>query len=216
MSVSILLADDHAIVRDGLRAILKTLPDFEVVGDVADGLEAVRQAIQLQPDIVIMDITMPNLNGIDAARRIRAQCHATKVIILSMSSTLQHTQRALRAGALGFVLKDAAGADLINAIRTVYAGQRYLSPKVADTLLDEFVEHYMGEETAQPWDRLTEREMEVLQAVVDGSTSEEIGELLGLSPKTVGTYRSRLMQKLGIENVPDLVKFAIRHGLISL
>lgn len=212
MEITVLIADDHALVRDGLRAILEHEPGMRIVGTAADGREAVRETSRLLPDIVIMDIAMPELSGIAAAAQIRDHCEPTKVIILSMHSTVEHIFRALQAGALGYLLKDSAGAELVEAIRTVQRGNRYLTRKVSDVVVDGYVREHRA---ASPVESLSPREREVMLLVVAGKSSNEIGQRLHLSAKTVDTYRGRLMQKLGVEDLPALIKFAIRHGLAS-
>ncbi|MFN8488697.1 MAG: response regulator transcription factor [Caldilineaceae bacterium] len=216
MSIRLFLADDHKVLRAGLRALLETYPDLTVSGEAGNGLEAVRAVIKLRPDVAILDIAMPELNGIEAARQIRSECPQTQAIILSMHSSHQHIYQALKAGVRGYILKEAAPDELVDAIRTVHAGQRYLSPKVADELIEDYIDAHPRRMTDTALDLLSERERTVLQLVVEGKSSIEIAELLMLSPKTVDSYRSRLMQKLGITDLPGLVKFAIQQGLISL
>jgi DNA-binding NarL/FixJ family response regulator len=216
MSITVLLADDHAVVRDGLRYLLDAQPDIRVIGDAASGLEAVRRTIESQPDVVVMDIAMPELNGIEATRRIVTECPAVRVVILSMHATAEHVYRALQAGARGYVLKASAGAEVVAAVRSVHAGQRYLTPHVSDLVVDDYLRQRTAAGAADPLDRLSPREREILQLVAEGHTSADIAGRLSLSPKSVDTYRSRLMAKLGIDNLPDLTRFAIRHGLISL
>jgi DNA-binding NarL/FixJ family response regulator len=210
MTIEILLVDDHAVMRDGLRLLLETQPDLRVVGEAANGREAVRQAQSKCPNVFIMDIAMADLNGIEATRQVQVLCPSARVVILSMYSTEEHVVRALQAGALGFVLKEAAGADVIDAVRSVYAGHQYFSPKIAALRSVE------RRTSLSPLQRLSEREREILQLTVEGHSSAHIGEILGLSPKTVETYRSRLMHKLDLHDLPSLVKFAIQHGLTSL
>jgi DNA-binding NarL/FixJ family response regulator len=211
--IRVLLADDHAVVRDGLRALLEAQPGIEVVGDVANGREAVRAAQKLQPDVVVMDIAMPELNGIEATLQIHDGSPATQVLILSMHSTTEHIFRALQAGARGYLLKDSAGAEVVEAVRAVHAGRRYLSHKIAAAVIDD----YIGERRrTSPLDSLSRRERQILQLIAEGKTSAEVGTILFLSPKTVDTYRSRMMHKLGIGDVPNLVKFAIQHGITQL
>jgi DNA-binding NarL/FixJ family response regulator len=216
VSITVFLADDHAVVRDGLRFLLEAQHDIHVIGDAADGRDAVRQVAQLCPDIVIVDIAMPELNGIEAARQISQVCPSARVIILSMHSTTEHIFRALQAGARGYLLKESAGIEVVNAVRAVHSGRRYLSQKISDQAIDDYVRQCQVGETPSPLARLSPREREVLQLVVEGKSSAEIADILALSPKTVETYRSRLMQKLGISDLPSLVKFAIQHGLTPL
>ena len=216
MTITVFLADDHAVVRDGLRALLEAQPDLKVVGDAADGRDAVRQVTQLRPDVAILDIAMPELNGIEAARQIREACPATQVIILSMHGTSGHIAQALQAGVRGYLLKAAAGSEVVSAVRAVQAGHRYLSQEILDRVIDDYLDQQEAGEAKGLLARLTPREREILQLVVEGKTSAEIAGILSLSPKTVETYRSHLMQKLGISDVPGLVKFAIRYGLTSL
>lgn len=213
MTIKVLLADDHAIVRDGLKMVLQAQADIRVIGEATDGREAVQQAVQHVPDVAVMDIAMPVLNGIEATEQIRDRCPETEVLILSMHSNSEHVFRALQAGALGYVLKESAGAEVIDAVRCVYAGKRYLGEKIADTVIEDYIRQ---RHTASPLESLSLRERQILQLVVEGRTSAEIAEVLSLSPKSVETYRSRMMQKLGISDMPSLVKFAIQHGLTSL
>lgn len=208
-----LLADDHAIVRDGLRLILGAQSDVTVVGDAADGRQAVRQMRALRSDVVVMDVAMPELNGIEATQQVRESCPGTQVVILSMHSTPEHVFRALQAGAKGYLLKELAGSEVINAVRAVHAGRRYLSPAISDTVIDVYFSGRGAEEAESPLNRLSQREREGLQLVAEGKSSAEIAQILFLAPSTVDTYRSRLMQKLGIEGIPGLVMFAIQHGL---
>lgn len=216
MTIQVLIADDHAVVRDGLQALLNAQPDMRVVGAVGDGRSAISEAARLRPNVVVMDIIMPDLNGIDACRQIRLTQPSTQVIILSMYAAGEHIQRALRAGALGYVLKESAGRELIEAVRSVAERRRYLSESVVESIINGPGQPGDLEASQLPLELLSPREREVLQLVAEGKTSAEIGEILVLSPKTVDTYRRRLMKKLGIHNIPTLVKFAIQQGLIGL
>jgi len=213
VTISVLLADDHAVVRDGLRALLETQADIRVTGIASDGLETVKAAEELQPDIIVMDINMPGISGIEATRRICERNPAAKILILSMHGSAEHIHRALQAGARGYMLKESAGVEVVAAVRAVHAGRRYLSEKISQTAIDDFV---LVSHTKSPLESLSPREREILQSVVNGLNNTETARLLSLSIKTVETYRSRLMQKLGITNLPDLVKFAIEHGLTQL
>jgi len=210
MLVRILIADDHAIVRDGLRMILESAVNLHVVGEAKTGREAVSKAEALRPDVVIMDVTMPELNGIDATRTICEILPAVKVVMLSMHNTSEHVFRALQAGARGYVLKESAGTGIVNAVREVMRGRCYFSEGVAVSQLSGSP---CVSPPKSPLESLSQREREVIQLVVEGKTSSEIAEVLNLSPKSVETYRSRLMQKLEVSNIPSLVKFAILHGI---
>jgi len=216
MAIKVFLADDHAVLRDGLRYILEAQPDIKVIGNAADGRTAVQQVQQLHPDVVLMDISMPALNGIEATQHIHADCPATQVVILSIHATSEHIFRALQAGARGYVLKESAGKEVVKAVRTVYAGQRYLSARITDTVITDYLRTNQTAQSKSPLEHLSPREREVLQLVVEGKSNAEIAALIFLSPKTVETYRSRIMQKLGIHDLPGLVKFAIQHGLTPL
>lgn len=205
MSVRILIADDHAIVREGLAMILGAADDLVVAGEAGNGRDAVALTEVLNPDVVVMDIAMPELNGIEATRVIRGRFPQTRVIVLSMHNTSEHVFRALQAGARAYLLKETAGAGLVTAVRAVMRGECYLG---------EGVEAPATTVSAKgPLDSLSPRELEVLQLVVEGRTSAEIAEMLSLSPKSVETYRSRLMLKLGVANIPALVRFALQHGI---
>jgi len=216
MTITVILADDHAVVRDGLRLLLDAQPDIDVVGDAADGRDVLVKIQQLHPDIVLLDIAMPELNGIEAAYKIIDLSPETSIIILSMHATTEHIFRALNAGARGYLLKESAGAEVVQAVRTIFNGQRYFSQKISDRLVDDYLLQRSTMQVDSPLTRLTPREREILQLVVEGKSSAEIAEILTLSQKTVETYRSRLMQKLGLTDLPALVKFAIQHGLTSL
>jgi DNA-binding NarL/FixJ family response regulator len=216
MSITVFLADDHAVVRDGLRFLLEAQQDIEVIGDAANGRDAVHQVAQLHPDVVILDIAMPELNGIEAARQIGEVCPSTQIIMLSMHSTTEHVFRALQAGARGYLLKKSAGIEVVNAVRAVLAGRRYLSQDISDKVFDDYVRQREAVQAKRPLARLSPREREVLQLLVEGKSGAEIAGILFLSPKSVDTYRRRLMQKLGISDLPSLVKFAILHGLTPL
>jgi RNA polymerase sigma factor (sigma-70 family) len=216
MSITVFLADDHAVVRDGLRYLLEAQPEIKVIGDAANGREAVRLVAQLKPDVAIVDITMPELNGIDATLQIRDACPPTKVIILSMHANTRHIARALQAGAQGYLVKESAGIEVVKAVRTVNAGHHYLSQAVSDAVINDYVLQRRAMEHGSALESLSAREREVLQLVVEGKSSAEIAGILNLSPKTVESYRSRLMQKLEIDDLPSLVRFAITQGLTPL
>ena len=209
MPITVLVADDHAIVRVGLANLLGAQPDIRVVGTAAEGRDTVRQVVQLQPEVVVMDIAMPQMNGIDAAREIRERVPQARVVILSMYSSVEYVFHALEAGASGYLLKESAANEIVDAVRAVHAGRRYLSPKIAEAIAVGIGRN----DTASPIESLSKRERQILQLVAEGHSSSQIAAMLNLSPKTVDTYRSRLMQKLHIGDVANLVKFAIQHGL---
>jgi len=215
MPINVVLADDHTIVRDGLRALLEANPEIKVVGDAANGHQAVSQVKELQPDVVIMDISMPEMNGIDATRQILEASPQVHVIILSMLGTADHVFHALQAGVHGFLLKESAGREVMEAVQSVYAGELYFSRPITQTFINDYMQA-RGDAQTNSLESLSLRENEILCLVVEGKTSAEIGNSLHLSPKTIESYRSRMMQKLGVSGLPGLVKFAIKHGLISL
>jgi DNA-binding NarL/FixJ family response regulator len=215
MTISVVLADDHTVVRDGLRALLEANPEIKVVGDAATGRQAVEKVAELRPDIVIMDISMPELNGIDAIHLILEAHPEVKVIVLSMLGTADNVFHALEAGAQGYLLKESAGRDVMEAVQLVASGEMYFSRPITQTMVNDYM-RAREESQSNPLESLSMRENEILCMVVEGKTSAEIGRSLHLSPKTVDSYRSRMMQKLGITDMPELIKFAIRHGLISL
>ncbi len=216
MSITVFLADDHRMVREGFRLLLETQPDIKVVGEAGDGREAVRQVTKEPPDIVLMDLAMPELNGVEATEQICQNCPGVKVIILSMYSTTQHIFRAFKAGARGYILKESAGDDVIKAIRTVQGGRIFLCSEISEAVVGEYIKTQEKGVADDPLSRLSAREREILQLLVEGKSNVRIAELLYLSPKTIETYRSHLMQKLGINDLPGLVKFAIQHGLTSV
>jgi DNA-binding NarL/FixJ family response regulator len=204
------------MVREGFRLLIETQPDIKVVGEAGNGRETVRQVVKLAPDVVLMDIEMPELNGIEATRQICEACPSTKVIILSMYSTSQHISRAFKAGARGYILKESAGEDVIKAIRTVHGGKIFLCNEISEVVVSQYIKDNKIGEIDDPLARLSAREREILQLLVEGKSNTKIAELLFLSPKTIETYRSHLMQKLGIGDLPTLVKFAILHGITSI
>jgi DNA-binding NarL/FixJ family response regulator len=214
MSTTILLADDHQLLREGLRALLAQQDDMEVVGEAVNGIQAFEMARKLDPDVVIMDINMPELNGIDAARKIYKHCRGVKVLALSVHRDQNFVLEMLRAGASGYLLKDCALDELVLAIRVVMEGKYYLSPAITGTVLEDFL-HDRGE-LQSSLSLLTNREREVLQLIAEGKSTRDAAETLNISAKTVETHRLRLMNKLGLRNVADLTKFALREGLTTL
>ncbi len=214
--IKVFLADDHAVVRDGMTALMNAEQDIQVVGTASNGQQAVQQIKQIQPDIVVMDIAMPELNGIDATRQISENHPEVKVIMLSMHDSSEHIYQALKAGAKGYLLKESAGKEVVTAVRAVNSGRRYLSARIETMVIEEYLSKQSTRPEKSPIDKLSDRERQILQLVVEGKSSTEISKILPLSPKTVATYRSRLMDKLAIHDLPGLVKFAIRHGLTSM
>lgn len=213
MTITVFLVDDHRILRDGLHILLESQDDIKVVGEAENGSAAIKGVLETAPKVVVMDITMPELNGIDATSMIHDSLPETQIIILSVHSDTEHIFRALQAGAQGYLLKESAGSEVISAVRAVYLGRRYLSTKIRDTMIEAYIEKRQAQ---SPLDMLSMREREVLQLTVEGNSSAVIAEKLELSPKTIETYRSRLMEKLNVHDLPELVRFAIKHGLTPL
>jgi DNA-binding NarL/FixJ family response regulator len=214
MSISVFLADDHRVMRDGLRTLIETHPGLRIVGESGDGRETVRAVGRLKPDVVLMDIAMPGLNGIEATRQIRRKHPSVEVVILSMYTTTEHVYRALEAGARGYLLKECAGHEVVEALRAAKAGRRFLSGKISEEDVEDH-RRRAGGKTASPLGRLSPREREILQLVVEGKSSAAIAKLVFLSPKTVETYRSRLMKKLDVDDLPALIKYAVANGLTT-
>lgn len=208
--IKILLADDHALVRQGFKMILSAQPDMEIVGEAGNGREAVELAEKLQPDLIVMDVTMPELNGIEATRRVTTAAPRARVLALSMHKDAVYVREILRAGARGYLLKDSVDADLLAAVRSVAKGEGYLSPGVSDAVLTDYRKH-----VTDPLDLLTSREREVLQMIAEGKTNKEIANHLNLSLYTVDTHRTHILQKLNLHSVPELILYAVRKGIIS-
>jgi two-component system response regulator NreC len=211
----LLLGDDHTLMRQGLRKILEERPEWEVVAEVGDGREAVKKCVALKPDVAVLDVAMPLLNGIDATQQIVRKVPETKVLVLSMYSDEAYVTRALQAGATGYMLKDAAGKDLLKGIASVAAGQAYFSPAIASLMLDDYVRRVAGSGVVDRYETLSEREREIFQLVAEARTNKEVAELLEISPATVETHRARILQKLDIHNTAELVLYAVRRGVIS-
>jgi len=214
-AIRVLLADDHGVVRKGLRFLLSQDPGVEIAGEAEDGREAVRLAAELQPTVVIIDIAMPLLNGLDAAAQICKTNPRTAVIILSMYSDEEFLIRALTAGAKGYLLKDSAEADVLRAVRAVANGRTYFSPAIATTLLEDYMRRLQQEGLQDRYDLLTDREKEVLQLLAEGRSNKEVASLLGLSVHTVDTHRTNFMQKLNLHNTAEIVMYAMRKKIIS-
>jgi DNA-binding NarL/FixJ family response regulator len=206
----VLLADDHGLVRQGFRMILAAESDMEIVGEAANGREAAEMAERLQPDVVVMDVAMPELNGIEATRRLSESAPRTRILALSMHKDSVYVREILRAGARGYLLKDAFDRDLVGAVRAVARGDGYLSPAVSDAVLSDYRKH-----VSDPLDLLSTREREVLQMLAEGKTNKEIASQLNLSVYTVEAHRGRIMEKLNLHSIGELVRFAVRSGMID-
>jgi DNA-binding NarL/FixJ family response regulator len=215
MGVKILLADDHQIMRDGLRSLIAKQSDMEVVAEAENGRTAIKLTRKLRPDVIVMDINMPDLNGIDASRQIVTEFPDTKIIVFSMYTDHQFVAGALKAGVSGYLQKDSAFEELERAIRSVISDQTYLSPKIAGDVVEGYVKKLMADESAEP-DSLTDREREVVQLYAEGHTTKQIADRLNLSVKTIETHRRHIMEKLNVSSIAELTKFAIREGLTSL
>ncbi len=213
--IRVLIADDHTIVREGISMILALQDDIEVVGEAADGLEAIDKVSKLSPDVVLLDIAMPGLGGLEAAREIIKNSPRSKVLVLTQYDNAEYIYRFLKIGVAGYVLKKAVGSDLVTAIRAVYQGKSFLDPAIADKVIKGFIEKPQVDGTESLYDRLSDREKQVLKLIAEGNTMQQIADILSLSIKTVMTHRTNLMEKLGIHNRTELIKYAIRQGLVS-
>ena len=216
MEIKVLLVDDHRLVREGLRSLLISYDNIKVIGEASDGREAVRLAEQLEPDVIVMDIAMEGLNGIEATRQIVESNPNCRVVILSMHATAEYIHNSFQAGATGYLLKESAGQEVVKAVTIVARGRKYLSHRLSETLAEELIHDEKRIRSGGPIQSLSPREREIIQLVVEGKSSSEIADILFLSVKTIETYRSRLMKKLDTPNVPALVKFAIKHGITPL
>jgi len=210
--ITIALADDHPVVRQGLRALLDAEPQFSIIGEATDGIEAIRLADQIHPDVFIVDMAMPTLNGIEVARQVTQRTPQTRILILSMHSAEAYVAQSLKAGALGYVLKQASSADLIAAIHAVHAGRRYLSAPLSEQAINNYLLHEK-EQAFDPYDTLTTREREVFQLAASGHHSQQIADLLVISPRTVEIHRRNMMHKLKLKSQTELVRFAVKRGV---
>ncbi|HEX8982154.1 MAG TPA: response regulator transcription factor [Ktedonobacterales bacterium] len=213
--IRVLLADDHTILRAGLRMMLDAQPDIEVIGEASDGRQALAEAQRLQPHVVLMDITMPEMNGIEATRQIKRALDSTRVLILTMHENEEYLFQVLRAGASGYILKEAAGTELISAIRIVFSGRFYMSPSAQSMMVGDYLQRVRSGEERDSYSALTEREREILKLVAEGHTNNQIAERLFISPKTVDTHRTHIMDKLNLHSRAELVKYAMRRGLLE-
>jgi two-component system, NarL family, response regulator NreC len=211
----IILGDDHTIVRQGLRKILEERHDWEVVAEAGDGRDAVKKVTELEPDVAVLDIGMPLLNGIEATRQIVKRAPGVRILILSMHSDEAYITQALQAGAKGYLLKDSADVDLIRAVTDVAAGRSFFSPAVAKVMLDDYVRHLADKGIVDRYEALSEREREVFQLIAEGHSNKEIADLLSISPATVETHRAHIFQKLDLHNTAEVVLYAVRRGVIS-
>jgi DNA-binding NarL/FixJ family response regulator len=213
--LKILIGDDHTLMRQGLRKILEEQPEWEVVSEASDGREAVRAALALHPDVVVLDIGMPLLNGIEATRQIIRRFPNINVLILSMHSEEAYITQAMQAGARGYLLKDSADTDLIRAVMAVAAGKSFFSPAVAKVMLDDYVRHLADKGIVDRFESLSEREREIFQLIAEAHSNKAIADMLSISPATVETHRAHILQKLDVHNTAELVLYAVRKGIIS-
>jgi two-component system, NarL family, response regulator NreC len=213
--IRILLADDHTVIRKGLRLLLESQPGFQVVAEAADGMQTVDLAESQKPGVVVLDIAMPNLNGIEAARQICAKSPQIAIVILSMHSDESYVLRALKAGARAYLLKDSAETDLINAIHAVSEGKAYFSPVISKMMVEDYLRRMRDRDVDDSYELLTSREREVLQMLAEGKSNKDIANLLQLSVYTVETHRSNILEKLNLHSMPELILYAVRKGVIS-
>ncbi len=214
--IRVLIADDHVIVREGLRALLEAQPDIQVVGEATDGEETVNRTREIQPDIILMDITMPGMNGLEATRQIKEHYPDVKILVLTMHESDEYFFKILDAGASGYFVKGGSSTELISALRAVWRGDAYLYPTMAKKLLSDYLRRVGAGDDKASYDGLTNREREILKLIAEGHTNQEIAELLVLSIATVQTHRAHIMAKLGLHNPTELIKYAIRRGFITL
>jgi two-component system response regulator NreC len=212
---TIVLADDHHVVRQGLRVLLEAQPDFQLVGEAGDGLEAVQLTERLKPDVLVIDLMMPSLNGLEGTRQVSQRSPHTRVVILSMHANEAYVLEALRNGAAGYVLKDSSAADLVHAVREVVAGRRYLSSPLSERAIEAYIQK-ATDVTSDPYEMLTNREREVLHLAAEGYTNAEIADQLSISPRTAETHRANLMHKLGLRTHTDLIRYALRRGILPM
>jgi two-component system response regulator NreC len=213
--IRVLIADDHTIVREGIRMILTAQPDIEVVGEAANGQEAIDLTRKLRPDVVVMDISMPGVSGINATKAIKAEMPEVNVLALTMHEDETYVFQLLKAGASGYVLKRGAASDLVNAVRAASKGEAFLYPSVAKAVVQDYLQRVEAGEERERWDGLTQREREILKLIAEGYTNQEIAQKLYISVKTVQTHRAHILEKLGLHDRTELVRYAIRKGLIE-
>ncbi|MDE3091111.1 MAG: response regulator transcription factor [Chloroflexota bacterium] len=214
MAVSILLADDHHVVRQGLRTLLEAQVDFHVVGEAADGLEAVRLVERFKPNVLVVDLMMPGINGIEVACQVKSRSPQTRVVVLSMHANEAYVLEALQCGASAYVLKESTAEELVRAIRAVAAGRHYLSPPLSERAIEAYTQKIAGDAALDLYETLTHREHEVLHLAAEGRTTSEIAERLSISPRTAETHRTNLMRKLGLHSQTELVRYALQRGIL--
>lgn len=214
--IKLLVADDHKIFRQGIKKLLEEESDLQVVGEASDGRDAVKKATELKPDVILMDIAMANLNGLEATRQIKKQLPSAKVIMVTMHKNEEYVLQSFQAGASGFILKEGAVEELVSAIRSINSDKSFLSPSISKTLIDAYMRKMETGKTETPFDLLTDREREVLQLIAEGYTNREVAKSLFISVKTVEAHRAHIMQKLNIHDIAKLVKYAIQKGLVDL
>ena len=214
-AIRILLGDDHTVVRQGLRKILEEQPAWQVIAQANDGREAVQQTLALLPDVAVLDVAMPLLNGIEATRQIARRAPSVHILILSMHAEEAYVTQAVQAGARGYLLKDSADSDLVRGVAAVAAGKSFFSPAAARVMLDDYLRHLSQKGIVNRYDALSEREREVLQLIAEGRSSKEVAEVLSISPATVETHRTHILQKLDVHNTAELVLYAVRRGVVS-
>lgn len=214
--MKVLIVDDHVIVREGLRALLETHPDIKIVGEAADGKEALSKVEEVKPDIVLMDITMPGINGLEATRQIKQRNPDVKILVLTVHEGDEYFFKMLTAGASGYFVKGGSSSELVSAMKTVWHGDVYLYPTVAKKLLGEYLQRVRAGKNKEDYGGLTNRERQILKLIAEGDSNQKIAEFLVLSPTTVQTHRAHIMAKLGLHSRTELVKYAIRHGFITL
>lgn len=215
MTVTVLLADDHPIVRQGLRHLFEEESEIKIVGEASDGLQAVQLTEKLKPNVLILDIMMPDLNGLEVLRQVKERSPGTSCIVLSMQSADVYVVEALKAGALGYVLKETGPSEMLNALQQVVRGQRYLSPRISERLIDVLIQT-VEKAPADPYQTLTNREREVMQMAAEGLSSSEIGKRLSISPRTAELHRGRMMNKMGLRNQTELIRYALKRGILPL
>jgi len=211
----IVIAEDHTILREGLRMLLSSNPDFEVVGEAQDGLEAIRQVESLKPDLILMDLSMPRMNGVGAIQEIKKLNPTTKILVLTVHKTEEHILTALKTGAEGYILKDATHGELMLAMNNIFSGKSYLSPGISEKVIEGYLEGRKSVKSSTSWDTLTQREREILKMIAEGYRNKDIADYLCISAKTVEKHRANLMKKLDLHSAPSLTAFAMEKGLIT-